>query len=46
MNPVKKMGCRVYQAAFRVAVKFLNWQEPKIVKGAGAIKQLPAIVKE
>ena len=38
--------CRAYQAAFRVAMNVLDWTEPKLLKGAGAIKELPKTVKE
>ena len=38
--------CRAYQAVFRVATKFLDWSEPKLLKGAGSVKKLAATVKQ
>lgn len=38
--------CRAYQAAFRVAVMALDWTEPTLLKGSGAVKQLPETIKE
>ncbi len=38
--------CRTYQAAFRVAVNFLDWTEPQVIKGEGAVKKLPEIIKK
>ena len=40
-----KMYCRAYQGVFRVAVNFLNWKEPELVKGEGSVKKLPQVVK-
>ena len=40
-----KAFCRTYQGVFRVAVNFLNWKEPELVKGAGSVKKLPEVVK-
>lgn len=41
-----KAYCRTYQGVFRVAVNFLNWKEPELVKGAGSVKKLPEVVKK
>ena len=38
--------CRAYQATFRLAVNALDWTEPKLIKGAGAVKELPKTVKQ
>ena len=38
--------CRAYQATFRLAVNVLDWSEPKLIKGEGAIRKLPATIKE
>ena len=38
--------CRAYQATFRMAVNVLDWTEPKLIKGEGAVKKLPATIKE
>lgn len=40
-----KMYCRAYQGVFRVAVNFLDWTEPQLVKGEGSVRKLPEIVK-
>ena len=40
------LWCRSYQKAFKVAVNFLDWTPPQVIKGAGAVKELPALVKE
>lgn len=40
-----KIYCRAYQGAFRVAVNFLDWTEPQLIKGEGSVKKLPEIVK-
>ena len=37
--------CRAYQAAFRVASAALDWSEPELIKGAGAVKRLPRNIK-
>ena len=41
-----KMYCRAYQGIFRVAVNFLDWTEPQLIKGAGSVKKLPEVVKK
>ena len=41
-----KMYCRAYQGIFRVAVNFLDWTEPTLIKGAGSVKNLPEVVKK
>ncbi|MBQ8209575.1 MAG: iron-containing alcohol dehydrogenase [Clostridia bacterium] len=38
--------CRAYQGVFRMAVNVLDWTEPKLIKGEGAVKKLPAKIKE
>ncbi len=37
--------CRVYQKTMKFAVNFLDWTPPKLLKGAGSIKELPKLVK-
>lgn len=37
--------CRVYQKTMKFAVNFLDWTPPKLMKGAGVIKELPALIK-
>ncbi len=38
--------CRTYQGVMRVAMNVLDWSEPKLIKGAGAVKELPGVVKQ
>lgn len=38
--------CRAYQGIFKVAMNVLDWSEPKLIKGAGAVKELPKTVKQ
>lgn len=38
--------CRAYQGIMRAAVNVLDWSEPKLIKGAGAVKELPKTVKQ
>ncbi len=38
--------CRAYQGVFRMAVNVLDWTEPKLLKGVGAVKELPKTIKE
>ena len=37
--------CRGYQAAYRVAMKALDWTEPQLLKGPGSVKELPKLIK-
>ena len=36
---------RTFQKTMKFAVNFLDWTPPHLLKGAGAIKELPALVK-
>lgn len=38
--------CRAFQKTMKFAVNFLDWTPPKLLKGAGSIKELPALVKK
>lgn len=42
MNPCKKIYCRVFQTAFKIAIPFLPYRKPKII---GSIKSLPEIIR-
>lgn len=44
-NKLKHAYYRAFQGAFRAVMPVLNWDEPELLKGAGAIKELPAFVK-
>lgn len=36
---------RAYQKTMKFAVNFLDWTPPKLIRGAGSVKKLPALVK-
>ncbi len=40
MNPIKKIYCRIFQTAFRIALPFLPYREPKILNSIDAIPKL------
>lgn len=40
MNIVKKVYCRIYQAAFHAALPFLPYREPKILKSVDELAEL------
>ena len=48
MWQIKKAYCRIYQKAFFFAqcTPFFDWSEPYVLEGAGAIRKLPALIKE
>lgn len=37
---------RAYQSTMKLAVNLLDWTPPELLRGAGAVKKLPAIVKK
>lgn len=41
-----KAYCRAFQKVMKVSVNFLDWTPPTVVKGAGAVKKLPELVKK
>lgn len=45
VSKAKELYCRAYQGVFKMAMPFLNWDEPYILKGPGAVKDLPALIK-
>ena len=45
MSVFYKAYCRAYQKVMKVAMNFLDWSEPELLKGAGSVKQLPSLVK-
>ena len=45
VSKAKELYCRAYQGAFKMAMPFLNWDEPYLLKGPGAVKDLPALIK-
>lgn len=45
MTKLYKFYCRAYQTVMRAAVCVLDWTEPQVIKGAGSVKKLPAVIK-
>ena len=43
---VNTFYCRAFQKTMKFAVNFLDWTPPQVLKGAGSIKKLPALVKK
>ncbi len=46
MSTLNKAYCRAFQKIMKVSVNFLDWTPPQVVKGAGAVKKLPELVKK
>ncbi len=46
MSTAYNAFCRTYQKTFKVVSSVLDWSEPELLKGPGAVKKLPALVKE
>lgn len=42
---LKKAYYRTYQKVFKVAMCLMDWSEPEVIEGSGAIKRLPKLVK-
>ncbi len=45
VNKPTEIFYRTYQTVYKGAMGFLNWDEPYLLKGEGAVKKLPALVK-
>lgn len=45
VSKAKELYCRAYQGVFKMAMPLLNWDEPYLLKGPGAVKDLPALIK-
>ena len=45
MSKLFNAYCRVYQKALYVGSFFLDWSKPELLKGEGAVKQLPSAIK-
>lgn len=43
MNKLRKLYCRTFQTAFKIALPFLPYRTPKI---AGSVKKLPEIIRQ
>lgn len=46
MWALKKFYYRAFQQVMKICVSFLDWSEPQLLTGPGAIKKLPALVSE
>ena len=46
MSKIFNAYCRAYQKALYVGTFFLDWRKPDLIKGAGAVTQLPAAIRE
>ena len=45
ISNLKKAYYRTYQKVFKVAMCLMDWSEPEVIEGSGAIKRLPKLVK-
>ena len=43
MNPLKKIYCRIFQTAFKLALPLLPYRNPKIL---GSVKEIPALLEK
>ena len=46
MSTLYNAYCRAYQKVLYVGTMFLDWRKPALIKGEGAVTQLPATIKE
>ena len=42
---MKKCWYRIYQRTLMIAMCFMNWSEPELLEGEGAVLKLPAFIK-
>ena len=42
---VKKCGYRIYQKVLKLAMYFMDWSEPELLEGEGAVLKLPSFIK-
>lgn len=45
MWPIKKMWYRICQKTLKIAMCFMNWSEPELLEGEGAVLRLPKFIK-
>lgn len=45
ISNLKKAYYRTYQKVFKVVMCLMDWSEPEVIEGSGAIKRLPKLVK-
>ena len=43
---IKKIWYRICQKLLKFAMRFMDWKEPVLLKGEGAVLKLPAFIKE
>ena len=43
---LKKCYYRIYQNVLKLAMCFMNWKEPELLEGEGAVLKLPAFIKD
>ncbi len=43
---IKNAYYRTFQTGMKLAVNFMDWTPPTLIKGAGSVKELPALVKK
>ena len=45
-NNMYRLFCRTYQFFMKLGIAVIPWGMPKTLEGAGAVKQLPSLIKE
>ena len=43
---LKKAGYRITQKLLKFAMRFMDWSEPQLLEGEGAVLKLPSLIKE
>ena len=43
---LKKIYYRIYQKVLKLGMCFMNWKEPELLEGAGAVLKLPKFIKD
>ena len=43
---IKKIYYRLYQKVLKLALCFMNWKEPQLLEGEGAVLKLPKLIKD
>ena len=43
---LKKCNYRIYQKVLKIAMCFMNWSEPQLLEGEGAVLKLPKLIKD
>lgn len=45
MSVLYNAYCRTFQKVMKLAVNFLDWREPELIRGPGSVKELPKTIK-